>query len=264
MNRDKSLENRNVLVVGGAGFLGREFCAEIINSGGNVIAADINWPGLNELKSVLPTVGIIELDITSEPSISKFISKLKTATNSLDGIVVSAGIDAKLSENESSLFTKLENFTLKQWEIEVASGLTGPFLLLKHCSELLTRGSSVVLIASDLSVISPDQRLYNLGKSEFTNFKPITYSAIKSGLVGMVRYLSTYWAPRAIRVNALSPGGVENGQPESFVKELETRIPLERLAKKHEYNKAVIFLLSDDSRYMTGQNLIIDGGRSVW
>jgi NAD(P)-dependent dehydrogenase (short-subunit alcohol dehydrogenase family) len=264
MKEDKSLKNRNILIVGGAGFLGREFCAALINSGANVIAADINLPALNELKRALPSVVILEFDITNESSISKGISALQAGSKYLDGIVISAGIDAKVSEHENSLFTKLENFPLKQWELEVASGLTGPFLLLKHCSELLTKGSSVVIIASDLSVISPDQRLYNLGKSEFTNFKPVTYSAIKSGLIGMVRYLSTYWAPRAIRVNALSPGSVENRQPQNFVKELETRIPLGRLAKKDEYNKAVIFLLSDDSRYMTGQNLVIDGGRSVW
>jgi NAD(P)-dependent dehydrogenase (short-subunit alcohol dehydrogenase family) len=264
MSPTKSLENRRILVVGGAGLLGKEFCGELINSGARVIAADLNLLGLNNLKLAIPELFVLELDITSESSLVEGMSKIKETIGLLDGIVVSTGIDPKVSTEESNLFTKLEDFPLKQWEVEVASGLTGPFLLLKHCSDLLTKGSSVVLISSDLSVISPDQRLYNLGKSEFTNFKPITYSAIKSGLVGIVKYLSTYWAPRNIRVNSLSPGGVANGQPENFIKELQTRIPLGRLAQKDEYNKAVTFLLSEDSRYMTGQNLVIDGGRSVW
>ena len=264
MIQNKNLEKKNILIVGGAGLLGRQFCTEIINSGANVIAADINLPALKDLKHKLPSLNIVELDITSEASISAGITSFQNVSESLDGIVIATGIDAKVSENESSHFTKLENFPINQWEFEVAAGLTGPFLLLKHCSTFLSKGSSVVIIASDLSVISPDQRLYNLGNTEYKNFKPITYSAIKSGLIGIVRYLSTYWAPRDIRVNALSPGGVLNGQPEIFVKELETRIPLGRLARQDEYNQALTFLLSDSSRYMTGQNLVIDGGRSVW
>ena len=125
-------------------------------------------------------------------------------------------------------------------------------------------GSSVVIIASDLSVISPDQRLYNLENENQIFFKPITYSVIKTGLIGFVRYLSTYWAPRGIRINAISPGGVEQDQPENFKIALRSRIPLGRLARKDEYNKALRFLLSDGSSYLTGQNIIIDGGRSVW
>jgi NAD(P)-dependent dehydrogenase (short-subunit alcohol dehydrogenase family) len=127
--------------------------------------------------------------------------------------------------------------------------------------------SGVILnISSDLSVISPDQRLYKLSEKEEISqpVKPITYSVIKSGLVGMTKYLATYWSANGVRVNALSPGGIYEGQSEEFVKKITNLIPLGRMAKSSEYRSAVQFLCSDASSYMTGQNIVIDGGRSVW
>jgi len=124
----------------------------------------------------------------------------------------------------------------------------------------------IVNIASDLSVISPDQRLYRQPglKEDKQPVKPVTYSVIKTGLLGLTRYLATYWADRNIMVNALSPGGIYTGQPQEFVKRLTNLIPMGRMAEISEYRKAIIFLCSDASKYMTGQNLIMDGGRSVW
>jgi len=129
------------------------------------------------------------------------------------------------------------------------------------------RGSGVILnIASDLSVIAPDQRLYRREglPEEQQPVKPVTYSVIKTALVGLTRYLATYWADQGVRVNALSPGGVYNGQGEEFVTRLTNLIPMGRMADHDEYRGAIQFLCSDASRYMTGQNIAIDGGRSVW
>jgi NAD(P)-dependent dehydrogenase (short-subunit alcohol dehydrogenase family) len=127
-------------------------------------------------------------------------------------------------------------------------------------------GGVIVNVCSDLAVIAPDQRLYRqagLAESE-QPVKPVSYSVVKHGLVGLTRYLATYWAEQHIRVNALSPGGVANGQDESFVARLSSLIPLSRMARPDEYEGALLFLCSDASSYMTGQNLVIDGGRSVW
>ena len=129
------------------------------------------------------------------------------------------------------------------------------------------RGSGVIVnIASDLGVIAPDQRLYRREgiAPDLQPVKPVTYSVVKTGLIGLTRYLATYWGDRGVRCNALSPGGVENGQPEDFVARLSSLIPMGRMARADEYQGALLFLCSDASSYMNGQNLVIDGGRSCW
>ena len=128
------------------------------------------------------------------------------------------------------------------------------------------RKGIILNIASDLSVIAPDQRLYKVAslEPELQPVKPVTYSVIKAGLVGLTKYLATYWNEDGIRVNSLSPGGIYDGQPEEFVKKLSSLIPMGRMANRDEYQSAVQFLCSNASSYMTGQNIVIDGGRSVW
>jgi NAD(P)-dependent dehydrogenase (short-subunit alcohol dehydrogenase family) len=132
---------------------------------------------------------------------------------------------------------------------------------------MASRGRGVILnVASDLAVIAPDQRLYrDPSKAPAEQpVKPVTYSVVKTGLIGLTRYLATYWCDRGVRANAISPGGVYNGQPEDFVTRLSGLIPLGRMADADEYKGAIVFLCSDASSYMTGQNLVIDGGRSAW
>ena len=128
------------------------------------------------------------------------------------------------------------------------------------------KGGVILNIASDLSVFSPDQRLYRKKglPDDLQPVKPVTYSVIKAGLVGLTRYLATYWAEQGVRANSLSPGGVFNGQSEEFVQRLSTLIPLGRMAQRDEYRAAVQFLCSDASSYMNGQNVVMDGGRSAW
>jgi NAD(P)-dependent dehydrogenase (short-subunit alcohol dehydrogenase family) len=170
-------------------------------------------------------------------------------------------------------FSRLENFPLDQWNADIAVGLTGAHL----CSQILGthmaqgfrehgRPGVILNVASDLAIIAPDQRIYRQpGLPEHLQpAKPVTYSVVKSGLVGLTRYLATYWADSGVRVNAISPGGVYTGQPQAFVQKLTSLIPMGRMANADEYQGAVLFLVSDASSYMTGHNLICDGGRTAW
>ena len=157
---------------------------------------------------------------------------------------------------------------MEVWNQDIAVGLTGAFLCARTFGEIMAKqGKGVILnIASDLALISPDQRLYRKsGLPDQAQFvKPITYSVVKSGLIGLTRYLATYWADCGVRCNALSPGGIHVDQEEDFVQRLSQLIPMGRMASKDEYKAAVAFLVSDASSYMNGANLVMDGGRTVW
>jgi len=181
-----------------------------------------------------------------------------------------AAIDPKVKTEYGILeSSRLENFSLEQWKMEMSVGLTGAFLCSQIFGHLMAKdgkGGVILNIASDLSILSPDQRLYKKEElsAELQPVKPVTYSVIKAGLIGLTRYLATYWVDKGIRSNALSPGGVYNGQNEEFINRLSSLIPMGRMANKDEYHSAIQFLCSDASSYMNGQNIVIDGGRSVW
>jgi NAD(P)-dependent dehydrogenase (short-subunit alcohol dehydrogenase family) len=187
----------------------------------------------------------------------------------IDILINNAAIDPKVKDEPGLLETsRLENFPKEQWELQVGVGLTGAFLCSKIFGAAMAksgRGGVILNIASDLSVFAPDQRLYRKEglDAEMQPVKPVTYSVIKAGLIGLTRYLATYWADQNVRSNALSPGGVFNDQGEEFVQRLSRLIPLGRMAERDEYRAAVQFLCSDASTYMNGQNIVIDGGRSV-
>jgi len=164
--------------------------------------------------------------------------------------------------------SRLENFSLTEWDRQIAIGLTGAFICSKYFGKrLVAEGKAGVIlnISSDLSVIAPDQRLYRKDGVDDKNqdVKPITYSVIKTGLIGLTRYLASYWADKRIRCNALSPGGIENKQSPEFIGRIEKLIPMGRMAKVDEYKSAVQFLCSDASSYLPGQKIVMDGGRSI-
>lgn len=195
---------------------------------------------------------------------------LSVSGTRIDILVNNAAIDPKVKKGHGIIETsRIENFSIDQWNLQVAVGLTGAFLCSQVFGTLMAadnKGGVILNIASDLSAISPDQRLYRKNglADELQPVKPVTYSVIKAGLVGLTRYLATYWADKGVRANALSPGGIYNGQGDEFVQRLTSLIPLNRMADANEYRAAVQFLCSDASAYMNGQNIIMDGGRSVW
>jgi len=209
-------------------------------------------------------------DITQLAEVERVRDGLLARFGHIDILINNAANNPKVEAGGSSpqAWSRLENFPLEIWNDDLRVGLTGSFLCSRvFGSEMAKQGKGVILnIASDLAVIAPDQRLYRQeGLPEDQQpVKPITYSVVKTGLIGLTRYLATYWATSGVRVNAISPGGVFNNQPKAFLAELEQRIPMARMAQADEYQGAILFLCSDASSYMTGANLVVDGGRTCW
>lgn len=270
-----NLSGKTALITGAAGLLGVEHAAALLHIGATVVLTDVDEAGLVAAQDSLARyvenpARILHhvMNVTSHDDVSEVASMLKKEGRRIDILVNNAAIDPKVKACEGKELTRMENFPLEQWDLELAVGLKGAFLCSKvFGSDMASdgRGGVILNIASDLSVISPDQRLYR--KSDLADdmqpVKPVTYSVIKAGLVGLTRYLATYWAECGVRANALSPGGVFNDQGEEFVRRLTSLIPLGRMARTDEYRSAVQFLCSDASSYLNGQNIVMDGGRCV-
>jgi NAD(P)-dependent dehydrogenase (short-subunit alcohol dehydrogenase family) len=267
------LDNRVAVITGGAGLLGQQHAEAIASVGGIPVLADIPAAHPEAVAAALgerlgARVLGFEVDITKPYEIERMKNRLVEQLGGIDILINNAARNPKMEEASAVQFSRLENFPFDTWEKDLAVGLTGAFLCSKVFGEAMaTRGRGVILnIASDLALISPDQRLYRQeGLPENQQpVKPVTYSVVKAGLIGLTRYLATYWADKGVRVNAISPGGVYTSQPPDFVKRLSALIPLGRMARINEYQAAIVFLCSDASSYMTGANLTIDGGRTCW
>ena len=269
------LDGKVAVVTGGAGLLGKKHAEVIAESGGIPVLWDINEKTVDACardisQSFRTTCLGMKVNITDPESIqSAFNILLKKFNGEVDILINNAANDPKTSTSGSSPGGRLESFTLDAWQKDVAVGLTGAFL----CSQVIgtymaqeKKGGVILNIASDLGLIAPDQRIYRKDglKDDEQPVKPITYSVIKHGIVGLTKYLATYWADKKIRVNCLSPGGVYTDQSEEFVQKLTKLIPVGHMANQDDYKAAVLFLVSPASEYMTGANLVIDGGRTCW
>lgn len=272
-----NLKNKRALITGAAGLMGYEHAVALLQSGSEVILTDINIAKLKLLKQKLlkdynkKNIMFYSMDVTNEKSVINVLKKIKNTSKVVNILINNAAIDHKMKNLDNNLnYSRVENFSIQQWDNEINVGLKGPFICSKIFGEHMSKninGGVILNIASDLSVISPDQRLYKSNKninSYQQPVKPVTYSIIKSGLIGLTRYFATYWIDSKVRCNALSPGGIYTNQSEEFVDKISKLIPMGRMANHDEYRGAIQFLCSDASKYMNGHNLIIDGGRTVW
>jgi len=256
-----SLEGRTALITGGAGLLGEMHAEAFLEHGGAVVIADYDLNRATAVRSALRTkystdkVSAAFIDVLDKKSIERVVMD----NPDINVLINNAAKNPKVSQG-SSVGSSFETMSMKQWRDGLDTTLDGAFLCSQVlCNKFLQDGFGVILnISSDLGVIAPDQRIYDNGK------KPVTYSVSKFGLIGMTKYLATYYGDKNIRVNSVSPGGVFNGQPEDFVKRLSNLIPMGRMARRDEYKGAIVFLCSEASSYMTGENIVMNGGRAAW
>jgi len=267
------LDGKVCIVTGGAGLLGAKHAEALLDAGASVVLVDIKKDRLDEVVARLSDqpgcksrVCGFDFDITDEASVKFYAKHMWVALGPISVLINNAANNPKLEDGQNLI--RLENFPLRVWQADLDVGVTGAFLMAREIgSRMAENNNGVILnVASDLGIIAPDQRIYRqegLGENE-QPVKPVTYSVTKHALIGLTKYLATYWADKGVRANSLSPGGVYNGQPEDFSAKLTNLIPMGRMANVDEYKAAVLFLCSDASSYMTGANLVIDGGRTCW
>jgi NAD(P)-dependent dehydrogenase (short-subunit alcohol dehydrogenase family) len=264
------ISGRVAIITGGAGLLGIQHAEAIIEGGGTPILIDINKKKLENATTHLKCdvkQGVVA-DITKKDEVERMVQSVVDQYGKIDILVNNAANNPKMESDKGHQWSKLENFPIDVWNADLAVSLTGAFLCCQVVGRVMVKQHKgvVVNVASDLGIIAPDQRVYRLPNMTEENqpYKPATYCVVKGGLISFTRYLATYWAKDNIRVNTLTPASVSNGQNPEFVKNLSNLIPMNRMSKQHEFKAALLFLVSDASSYMTGANLVIDGGRTAW
>lgn len=255
-----NLKNKVAVVTGGLGILGTEYAKALAKVGVKVAVFDLNKPPVeHELMNYSKRCPIkfYKVDITKRREVEKALLEIKKNWGIPSILINNAALDFPPDKNKKEL---LEDYSIEKWNSVFRVNLTGMLICCQVIGGAMAkkRCGSIVNISSIYGILSPDQRIYK-------NFiKPVSYSVTKSGVLNLTRYLATYWATKNVRVNTLSPGGVFNNQANDFVKKFSSRVPMERMAKKSEYNGAILFLVSDASSYMTGANLVVDGGWTAW
>ena len=264
-----SLTGKVAVVTGGAGLLGQVFCQALVTAGANVAIIDLDKRAADKTaatikKTETQKVIAVECDITSPESVS---ANGTTVVTQLGGIDILLNNAASKGSSLDQFFAPFENYSLQAWREVMAVNIDGLFLVAQSVGSQMKKqgGGSIIQVSSIYGVVAPDQRIYQ--GSEY-NGRPINtpavYSVSKAAVLGLTSYLSTYWADSKIRVNTLTPGGIESGQNSEFNQKYSNRVPLGRMGEASELTGALIYLASDASSYVTGQNIIVDGGLSAW
>jgi NAD(P)-dependent dehydrogenase (short-subunit alcohol dehydrogenase family) len=269
---DFSLKDRVAIITGGAGLLGVRHAEAIAWARGIPVIADLRESDAahqaREIEKATGTKAIgLGCDVTRQDSIEALLRAVMERLGRVDILVNNAANNPKV-EGSGRDFSRLENFPLNQWNADVAVGLTGPFLCAQVIGGALAKqGHGVIVnISSEYGVIAPDQRLYRRDgvPDDQQPVKPVSYTVVKAGLHGLTLYLATYWATAGVRVNTITLGGVENAQPSEFLRRAVSRIPMARMAQPHDFQGALVYLCSDAAAFVTGANLVVDGGKTIW
>ncbi|MFZ0454425.1 MAG: SDR family oxidoreductase [Ignavibacteriaceae bacterium] len=263
-----SLKNKVAVVTGAAGLIGKQHCYALSEAGANIIVCDIDLNKCEKLAGKLNSKSIgVYADITKPESVKVLKEKILNKFGKIDILVNNAAVndmfENPLSAAELSMF---ENYPLEMWQKSIDVNITGTFL----CSQILgsemakAGKGSIINIASTYGIVAPDQSIYK-DKNGFQNFyKSAAYPVTKGAVISFTKFLAAYWGKKGVRVNTLSPGGVENKQDQFFIENYSAKTILGRMAKSTDYKGAIVFLASDASNYMTGANLIVDGGWTAW
>lgn len=265
-----NLRGKTAIITGGAGLLGKEFSRTLAQAGAKVVVADVNVSAAQSVAQELQQEGSsvlpVGLDVTDPRSVEAMVKTTLEAYRQLDILVNSAALDPKFDDSHQGEHNNnFEDYPLSAWQQALDVNLTGMFLCCQAATRrMLPQQRGVIInICSIYGLVGPDQRIYqSLDKA--VQYKPAYYSVTKAGVLGLTRYLATYFAGQNIRVNALTPGGVYNQHDETFVQNYSARAVLGRMAQRDEMNGAMLFLASDASAYMTGANLVVDGGWTAW
>ncbi|MEW6652338.1 MAG: SDR family oxidoreductase [Bacteroidota bacterium] len=263
-----SLKNKTAIVTGALGLIGKEHCKALSEAGANVIAADIDESKSKNFAKELSTESIgVSLDVTSPDSIKNLREIVLEKYGHIDVLVNNAAINDMFEDPKAAAEqSKFENYPLELWQKSIDVNLTGVFL----CTQILgsemakQKFGSIINIASTYGITAPDQSLYIKQDGTQAFYKPPAYSATKGAVIMFTRYVASYWGKDGVRVNTLTPGGVENLQDKFFIEKYSAKTPLGRMAKPTDYKGALIFLACDASSYMTGANLVVDGGWTSW
>ena len=270
------IENKIVIITGGAGLLGRKHAEAVIEGKGIPVLIDISKSAVDNAKAKIAenysmecTIESYIADITKRAEIEQIADELLKKYGHVDVLINNAANNPKVEGSAANMkAVQFENFAIQMWMDDIAVGLTGAFICAQVFGRIMAkqRNGVILNISSDLGIIAPDQRIYRkegLAEDEQT-VKPVTYSVIKHGLIGLTKYLATYYAEKGVRANTLCPAGVFNGQNEEFLGKLTNLIPMGRMADVEEYKSTILYLISSASSYMTGSTVIVDGGRTCW
>jgi len=265
----------NVCVItGGAGLLGRKHAEAVLEGGGIPVLLDIQMLALNDTKKMLIQeyqdceIEIFETDITNKTDLERIKSALLEKYGHIDVLINNAANNPKVEGGSKNLdSTGFTEFSTKTWNNDIAVGLTGALFCTQVFGKVMEQQEKGVVlnIGSDYGIIAPDQRIYQKEgvPEESQAIKPVSYSVVKHGLIGMTKYLAAYWGEKGIRVNTLCPASLYNGQNAEFVNKLSYLIPMRRLSHPEEYVCTILYMISEASSYMTGATVILDGGRTI-
>ena len=268
MKNKFEIKNKSVIVTGGTGLLGIMHAEAIAEIGGVPVLFDRDSKNAKKIIKKIEEKYLIKShffkgDVTKEKDIRSLMKFMLKKKLKIYGLINNAASNPPINKKKDN---SLDIFSLKEWNIDLNVGLTGAFLCCKIIGEKMSKNNKGVIIniSSDLGLVSPEHRLYKQ-KDKIKQFKkPITYSVVKHGIIGLTKYLATYWTKNNVRANCLCPGGVYDNQEKKFINKVKKLIPMGRLANRDEYKGAIQFMISDASSYMNGANLVIDGGRTIW